>query len=151
MEREVQEVEKNVARVIRTEPATRTRAQILEGASRALAGLTAALPPEEVRERLAFLALCLTEVQRSLDQTVEAWEKRGYWVKADRFRAEWRWVEDAISRVAPALGSGDLREALEATRQLAGRLPPARQPQGKGKDPIWAGSWQRWLSAADRG
>lgn len=139
-----------MARVIRTEPATRTRRQILEGASRALAGLTADLPPEEVRERLAFLALCLTEVQRSLDQTVEAWEKRGYWVKADRFRAEWRWVEHAVSRIAPALASGDWTAAVEATRQLAGRLPPARDLESKGRDPIWAGSWQRWLTAAGR-
>jgi hypothetical protein len=150
MEREVQEVE-TVARVIRTEPATRTRGQILEGASRALAGLTADLPPEEARERLAFLALCLTEVQRSLDQTVEAWEKRGYWVKADRFRAEWRWVEDAVSRLTAALGLGDLRAAVDATQQLAGRLPAAGQQQSKARDPIWAGSWQRWLSAAGRG
>jgi hypothetical protein len=139
-----------MARVIRTEPATRTRAQVLQGASQALVGLAPDLPLEEARERLAFLALCLAEVQRSLEETIEAWEKRGYWVKADRFRAEWHWVEEALTRVTPALRSGELGAGFEAAGQLDGRLPPPRPTRSQDREPVWKGSWERWLSGASR-
>jgi hypothetical protein len=35
--------------------------------------------------------------------TVIAWEKRGYWIKADRFMAEWAWVERMRIKVEAAL------------------------------------------------
>ena len=40
---------------------------------------------------LAFIALSLKEIEETIDISVAAWEKRGYWVKADRYRMEWNW------------------------------------------------------------
>jgi len=134
-----------VSRVIRTEPASRTRAQLLAGASKALDGMTPSLSREELQDRLAFLGLCLAEVRRSLDQTIEAWEKRGYWVKADRFRDEWRWLDEAVAQITQALESGNLAAAVELARALNGRLPLPHAVRGRGKDPVWLGSWERWI------
>ncbi len=35
--------------------------------------------------------LALEEINSNIDKSVEAWEKRGYWVKADKFRLDWEW------------------------------------------------------------
>ena len=49
---------------------------------------------ERTRDLAAFVGLALEDLFATVDPTVEAWEKRGYWVKADRYRMEWRWTDD---------------------------------------------------------
>ena len=41
----------------------------------------------------------LEAIDESIEQSVAAWEKRGYWLKADRFRQEWRWAGDLGRRM----------------------------------------------------
>jgi len=42
-------------------------------------------PDATTRDLTAFIVLALEEIAANIDGSVEAWEKRGYWVKADRF------------------------------------------------------------------
>ena len=46
---------------------------------------------DETRDLAALIALNLQAIYETIDLTVAAWEKRDYWVKADRFRLEWAW------------------------------------------------------------
>ncbi len=48
-------------------------------------------PNAETRDIAAYVVLALAEISKNIDVSVEAWEKRGYWVKADRFRLDWEW------------------------------------------------------------
>jgi hypothetical protein len=41
---------------------------------------------------VAFVILTLSEVEKSVEESLGPWEKRGYWTKADKFRREWEWV-----------------------------------------------------------
>lgn len=43
------------------------------------------------RDMIAFIILALKEIAKGIDKSVSAWEKRGYWVKADKYRMEWQW------------------------------------------------------------
>lgn len=107
------------------------------------------LPPQEAADRLAYVALGLREILASVGQSTTAWEKRGYWLKADRLRLEWRWAEaeyltaaDALARRAP------VDEALDSLSELRRRtvdLPvPARLPAGK----PWTGAARDWAAAS---
>ena len=51
----------------------------------------------------AFIGLSLIELYKTIDVTVTPWEKRGYWVKADRFRMEWEWTEAYAKKMYSAL------------------------------------------------
>jgi hypothetical protein len=62
-------------------------------------------PNDFTRDSTAYVVLALEEISRNIDKSVEAWEKRGYWVKADKFRLDWEW-SGKFSR--------DLRNALLA-------------------------------------
>jgi len=42
---------------------------------------------------IAFIVLCLREIEKTLVQTCSQWEKRGYWVKSEKFMQEWAWVD----------------------------------------------------------
>ena len=49
-------------------------------------------PDQEARDMVAFVILALEKISAGIDKSVDAWEKRGYWVKADKYRMEWRWT-----------------------------------------------------------
>ncbi|MGH2606039.1 MAG: hypothetical protein ACRDG5_05565, partial [Anaerolineales bacterium] len=100
---------------------------------------------------LAYVALGLRAVLASVEQSTSAWEKRGYWLKADRFRLEWRWAEteydaaaDGLARRAPA--NETLKSLSELRRRTANLTVPARSPAGK----PWTGASQAWAIAGER-
>jgi len=54
---------------------------------------------DEVRDMTATIVYCLREIDESIIETIKAWEKRGYWQKADKFQQEWMWSEVAAKRL----------------------------------------------------
>ena len=61
---------------------------------------------EEAKDMAAALVFALRGIAESVEATTEAWEKRDYFLKADRFRMEWEWVTPAAERLqALILGS----------------------------------------------
>ena len=61
----------------------------------------------EARDQAAFIALALQTISGGIDISVSAWEKRGYWVKADRFRMEWVWAGQYAGKIKAAVLSDD--------------------------------------------
>ena len=49
-------------------------------------------PGKSTQDMVAFIILALNEIAEGIDKSVAAWEKRGYWVKADKYRMEWQWT-----------------------------------------------------------
>jgi len=97
------------------------------------------------RDVLAFLALSLGELQASIEETATAWERRSYWVKADRFRAEWSWTADMLRRLESNLCGGDLDEAQACATELAGILAGHRLKARRSTGEPWKGAWNAWL------
>jgi hypothetical protein len=62
---------------------------------------------DQARDLAAFIALALKTISEGIDASVAAWEKRGYWVKADRFRMEWMWTGQYAVRMKSAVLSED--------------------------------------------
>ncbi len=61
---------------------------------------------EESKNLAALIVLSLREIDRSVDQAAAAWEKRNYFVKADRFRREWAWVPLAADELEAIIRAG---------------------------------------------
>ena len=51
----------------------------------------------EARDMAAAIVFMLNDITGSVEQTVSAWEKRGYWMKAERFLREWEWAREAAA------------------------------------------------------
>jgi hypothetical protein len=72
-------------------------------------------PDQETKDMVAFVILALKEISTGIDQSVAAWEKRGYWVKADKYRLEWQWagaVADKLQQAFQAEDWGKIAEYL---------------------------------------
>jgi len=72
-------------------------------------------PDQETKDMVAFVILALKEISTGIDQSVAAWEKRGYWVKADKYRLDWQWageMADKLQHVFKADDWGKIAEYL---------------------------------------
>ena len=54
---------------------------------------------QEARDMAALLVFSLHGIAETVETTVTAWEKRNYFVKADRFRLDWEWVTPTAQRL----------------------------------------------------
>ncbi len=61
----------------------------------------------ETKDQAAFIALALQAIADGIDVSVAAWEKRDYWVKADKFRMEWLWAGQYAARMKEVVLSDD--------------------------------------------
>src|SRR3989304_9483758 len=97
-----------MGRVISTENLVTERNRVLK--AMAIATRELAKQPgfnATARDFAACLVLALKKVAESIERSVLPWEKRGYWLKADRFRMDWAWVEPLARELKAALMSED--------------------------------------------
>ncbi|GAB1469927.1 hypothetical protein MASR2M66_08040 [Chloroflexota bacterium] len=59
------------------------------------------------KDQAAYIALALQAISEGIDTSVAAWEKRDYWVKADKFRMEWMWAGLYAAKLKEAVLSND--------------------------------------------
>jgi hypothetical protein len=96
---------------------------------------------DETKDMVAALVLNLREIAATIETTTDAWEKRDYYLKADRFRLEWEWVAPA----AQSLEDLVLQERWESLPQelagLAPRFADIRVTKMTRSPSAWRGSY----------
>lgn len=103
-------------------------------------------PNDETRDMAIFIILSLDSIADSIDPSVEAWEKRGYWVKADRFRMEWIWAKKMADEMREALFVEDWGAVAMCAVQIAQKPQIGSitiSPKHRMGTP-WVGSWYRF-------
>ena len=76
----------------------------------------------EAKDLAAFIAIALKNISDGIDVSVAAWEKRGYWVKADRFRMEWMWTGQYADKMKVAIFTDDWGTIAMLMPQIAQKL-----------------------------
>jgi hypothetical protein len=103
------------------------------------------LTAQKRNDIVAFVVISLCEVEKTIEETLAPWEKRGYWTKADQFRLEWEWVgkvrQQIIEEETPQGWKNWPGTMGEMFAHLAS-LKPARKKLGA----FWEGSYKRYLS-----
>lgn len=100
---------------------------------------------EETRDLAALIWFSLRAIEANIDQSASAWEKRNYYIKADRFRAQWEWLTPMQRRLERIL-----------QEELWELLPPLLADLSRYFDDItvnkrtrtkelWQGAYQRFL------
>jgi hypothetical protein len=101
---------------------------------------------DHTRDLAAFIALALEGVAETIDSSVDAWEKRGYWLKADRFRMDWAWTEKHGKAMRTAVMADDWPSVAVTAAHVAEKLKDVNVPQRHRLGEPWRGAWKR-LSA----
>jgi hypothetical protein len=97
----------------------------------------------ETRDLAAFIAVALTSISQGIDASVAAWEKRGYWVKADKFRMEWAWSGPIAEKLRAAIAADDWATVAMLSAQVAQKLSKIQVADNHRLGKPWAGAYER--------
>jgi hypothetical protein len=132
-----------VSRIINPDSAGKERTRLTRGVVLAVRELAhQSEPGPEARDLAAFIALALQVIAETIDVSVAAWEKRGYWVKADRFRMEWMWAGQHAEKMRKALTAEDWGSVAQVAAQSAQKLGKVNVPANHRLGTPWVGAYK---------
>jgi hypothetical protein len=136
-----------LSRVVKLESAGKDRTQLSKYillAIRELGGSSQDL--NKGRDLVAYMIIALAQIAQTIDASVDAWEKRGYWVKADRFRMEWSWTQAKSDQLYKYLQEqnwdGIIQQVVQITQKLSSVKVPAKKPLVE----PWHDAYKRMMS-----
>jgi len=100
-------------------------------------------PGDAARDLAAFIALALLSIAEGIDVSVAAWEKRNYWVKADRFRMDWAWAGQMGEKMQIAVIEDDWPGVAMLSAQVAQKLHKVKVSENHRMGRPWIGAWDR--------
>lgn len=134
-----------MSRVINPESAGKLRNNLTRAVVLAIRELMKQPEPNaEAHDLAAFIVLALEEIAGTIDVSVQAWEKRDYWVKADRFRMDWNWSGTLARELRSALQDENWGRIAEIAARVAQKLGKITIPQRNRIGTPWIGAYQKF-------
>ena len=136
-----------MARLVKTGSAGKDRVLLEKGIVLAIRELAKqASMDENTRDLLAYIALSLKSMSDTIEESVAAWEKRGYWVKADRYRMEWNWTGRIGDELKQAILKENWGEVARMTGQVTQKLSTVKLGQRNRMGNPWVGAYKKLIS-----
>ena len=138
-----------MSRVVKPESAAKDRLQLTRSVVRAIQELMK--QPEvtdRTRDLAAFIAIALEVISGTIETSVEAWEKRGYWLKADRFRLEWEWAGTLGKKMREAARKEDWGTVAITAAHVAEKLKNVKMLKRSPVTEPWEGAWKKLISSS---
>ncbi len=135
-----------MGRVVNPESSGKERTKLTKSIVKAIRELMSQSKPDQnTRDLTAFIVLGLAEIYNTVDISVLAWEKRGYWVKADRFRLDWEWTSQYSSQMKEALMGDDWAQVAMIAAKTAQKFNNIKIPVKNRIGEPWIGAYQSLL------
>ena len=100
---------------------------------------------DEAKDLAALIVFSLHGIADTIDQTIEAWEKRDYYMKAEHFRQEWRWLNGLTDELSAVIYEGQWDRLPAALARLASHFADIRVKQLTRKPSLWQGAYHRFM------
>ncbi|WKZ48705.1 MAG: hypothetical protein QY306_04950 [Anaerolineales bacterium] len=97
----------------------------------------------EAKDLAAFISLALKTISEGIDASVAAWEKRDYWVKADRFRMEWMWTGQYADKMKAAVQADDWASVAMLSAQIAQKFGKVEIAKNHRLGKPWVGAYKQ--------
>ncbi len=136
-----------MSRIIKTGSASKDRLLLEKGIVLAIRELSHQSGMNNTtRDLLAYIALSLVAIGETIEDSVAAWEKRGYWLKADRYRMEWAWANSLGVQMRQAILEEDWGIVTQDIAQVTQRLSKTKIAQRNRLGTPWTGFYQKLVS-----
>jgi hypothetical protein len=131
-----------LSRIIRTASASKDRALLEKGIVVAIHELVKQTETDKsTYDLVAYISLSLKAIEETIEESVTAWEKRGYWLKADRYRMEWSWTGKVSGELHQALLREDWGKIAEVIAKVTQKMSKVKVPVKNKIGTPWTGSW----------
>jgi hypothetical protein len=101
---------------------------------------------DETKDMVATIVFLLREIFAGVESSAEAWEKKGYWMKSDRYLRQWEWtaevaanLEDVIRNKAWDLLPRVLADILPFVSEV--QIKTMTRPQS-----TWQGNYKKLIA-----
>jgi hypothetical protein len=137
-----------MGRVISTTNSSAERTRLSKSIVLAIRELMRQSKPDEASLDLAaYIILALRAIHGSIEPSVAAWEKRGYWVKADKFRLEWEWTEKVAQEMSAALHARNWPMVAGLAIMTGERLRNVKVSEKHRLGTPWKGAWKQYMQS----
>lgn len=101
-------------------------------------------PDQSTNDMIAFIILALKEIAEGINVTVAAWEKRDYWVKADKYRMEWRWTGEIANQLQEKFEQKDWLEIPGILIDIMGNFSDIKVSDRHRMGKPWQGAYKKY-------
>ena len=131
-----------MSKVINSESAGKDRTRLTKIVVIAIRELLRQKEPSDLsRDLIACILMSLDGIYDTVDASVEAWEKRGYWLKADRFRMDWQWTKLLADQMRPLVLAENYGELIPLMVQVLQALDSVKVSENHRLGTPWTGAW----------
>ena len=102
---------------------------------------------DEAKDMSAALVFLLTEVKATVDESAAAWEKRGYWMKVERFVRDFEWIPEVAANLDDVIRHNAWDLLPELLADLSPRFDDIKIKTMTRKPTEWRGTYARLLAA----
>jgi len=133
-----------LSRLINPDSVGKERTRLSKGIVLAIRELAKQSEPNAyTRDIAAFIAIALQTIAKGIDASVAAWEKRDYWVKADRFRMEWMWAGATAEKMRAAVLADDWATIALLMPTIAGKFSKITVSDNHRLGKPWLGAYSQ--------
>jgi hypothetical protein len=135
-----------MSRIIATESPGKIRSQHRRTIAEALRRLSQKPRlDDEAKDLAALIVFCLRGIADTVERTIEAWEKRDYYLKAERFREEWRWLDPVTDELSTVVYEGRWDQLPPALARLMPYFADVKIKQMTRQPSLWQGAYERLM------
>ncbi len=102
---------------------------------------------DEAKDMSAALVSLLTEIKATVDESAAAWEKRGYWMKVERFVRDYEWIPEAAANLDDVIRHDAWDLLPELLAGLSPRFDDIHIKTMTRKPTDWRGAYSRLKAA----
>ena len=99
----------------------------------------------EAKDMAATIVFLLEEIHDGVQQTIVAWEKRGYWMKAERFLRDWEWTKATAANFDDVIRHEAWDLLPELMVELMPRFADVQVKKMMRKPSLWQNSYKKLL------
>jgi len=104
-------------------------------------------PDQQTKDIVAFVILALEQISAGIDLSVAAWEKRGYWVKADKYRMDWQWTAVTADKLNSALLKENWREIAPIMLDVIGQFSTIKVSSQHRMGTPWHNAYDEYIKS----
>lgn len=97
---------------------------------------------QESKDMVATLVFCLRGIESTVEESMVAWEKRGYWKKSDEFQQKWWWASLLARSVEDMLRNEHWEKLPEMMMQLYAHVSDLKVNRLTRDPSAWQGAYQ---------
>jgi hypothetical protein len=101
---------------------------------------------DDAKDMAATIVFSLQDISAGVEQTALAWEKRDFWMKAERFVRQWEWAVESAANIEDVIRNDSWDLLPELLADLFPRFADIQIKTMTRKADTWRGAYEQLMA-----